>query len=68
MFFRTKKSKGNEYLQIVENRREGRKTKQTVVATLGRLDELKEAGHLEALLRSGARFSEKLMILEAHKR
>jgi hypothetical protein len=68
MFFRTKKSKGNEYLQIVQNRREGRKTKQSVIATLGRLDEMRKSGHMEALLRSGARFSEKLMILEARKK
>ena len=68
MFIRKKKTKGNEYLQIVENRREGEKTKQTVIATLGRLDTLQQSGALEALLRSGARWSEKLMVFEAHRK
>lgn len=68
MFFRTKKTKEMEYLQIVENRREGKKTKQTVIATLGRLEQMQQKGGLEALLSSGSRFSEKLMVLEAGRK
>ena len=68
MFFRQKTSKGHTYLQIVENRREGGKVKQTVVATLGRLDELAASGQLDSLLRSGARFAESALVLSAHKR
>ena len=68
MFFRQKTSKGHTYLQIVENRREGGKVKQTVVATLGRLDELAASGQLDGLLRSGARFAESALVLSAHKR
>ena len=58
MFFRQKKSGQRVYLQIVENRWENGKTKQRVVATLGRLDQLQSDGKLEALLQSGARFAE----------
>ncbi len=68
MFFRQKTSKGHTYLQIVENRREGGKVKQTVVATLGRLDELASSGQLDGLLRSGARFAESALVLSAHQR
>ena len=34
-------SKGNQYLNIIETYREGKKVKQKVVANLGRVDELK---------------------------
>jgi uncharacterized protein DUF4277 len=37
----------HEYLQLVEGRREGTKVRQRVVATLGRLDELKASGQLD---------------------
>ena len=67
MFFRTKTTKGYQYLQIVENYREGSTTKQRVITTLGRLDMLRQTGHLEALLKSGARFSEKLMVIQEQK-
>jgi len=63
MFFRRKKTKGHTYLQIVENRREEGKVKQTVVATLGRLDALDSSGQLEGLLRSGAKFAESVLVL-----
>jgi len=38
MFARVKKSGQYQYLQIVQNRREGAKTIQRVVATIGRMD------------------------------
>ncbi len=44
-----------EYLQLVEGRREGRKVRQRVVATLGRLDELQGSGQLDRLAASFAR-------------
>jgi hypothetical protein len=68
MFFRKKTTKGHTYLQIVENRREGGKVKQTVVATLGRLDALDASGQLDGLLRSGARFAESVLVLSAHQK
>jgi len=67
VFFREKKSGPRSYLQIVENRREGKKTRQQVIATLGRMDIVRESGQLEGLLRSGARFSQSLMVISAHK-
>ncbi len=65
MFFRTKKSGSRLYLQVVENRWEGGRTRQRVLATLGRLDQLQHSGQLDALLISGARFSLSLLLLAA---
>ena len=67
MFFRHKKSGKRVYLQIVENRWEQGRSKQRVIATLGRLDRLAESGQLDALLQSGAKFSESVMVLAAHR-
>ena len=50
MFFRQKKSGDRTYLQIVENRWEDGGSKQRVICTLGRLDELEASGQLERLL------------------
>jgi transposase len=65
MCFRTKRSGGFEYLQMVESHRINGKPRQTVVATLGRLDALQETGELDRLLRSGARLTESGMLLSA---
>src|SRR5271168_4564162 len=65
MYFRKKTSGGRSYLQIVESRRDGASVRQQVIATLGRLDELRESGQLERLLRSGARFATKAILVEA---
>jgi len=67
MFIRQKKSSGHAYLQIVENRWEDGKVRQRVLLTLGREDELRSSGHLDALLASGSRFSEKMLLLSAFK-
>ena len=67
MFIRQKKSSGHTYLQIAENRRENGKVRQRVLLTLGREDELQSSGHLDALLASGSRFSEKMLLLSAFK-
>ena len=68
MFFRQKKSGSRVYLQVVENRWEDGRSKQRVIATLGRLDHLQESGQLEGLLRSGAKFCESVVLLAAHRR
>lgn len=68
MFFRQKKVKDYTYLQIVENRWEDGKSRQRVLATVGRLDQLRASGQLEALLESGARFAESLLVLSEHRR
>src|SRR5271157_4418281 len=63
MFARTKKSGKYEYLQIVENHREGEKVNQRVIATLGRLDKMQAKGEVETLVRSLARFSEQALLI-----
>ena len=66
MFFRTKKSGPRSYLQVVENRWENGRPRQRVVATLGRLDQLQASGQLDALLASGARLAQSVLLLSAH--
>jgi hypothetical protein len=68
MFFRIKPSGDRRYLQIVENTRDGAKTRQSVIATLGRVDELEASGKLDALLRSGARLCESAMLVSSLRR
>jgi hypothetical protein len=66
MFFRTKSSGSRTYLQVVENRWEGGRSRQRVVATLGRLDQLQASGQLDALLVSGARLARSVLLLSEH--
>ena len=68
MFFRPKRSGHTEYLQIVKNERVDGKPRQSVVATLGRVDELAQDGTLDRLLRSGARFAHSAVVLTAYER
>jgi hypothetical protein len=65
MYFRKKTSGGRAYLQIVESRREGAHVRQQVIATLGRVEDLHAGGQLERLLRSGARFAAKAIVVDA---
>src|SRR5271157_5478694 len=65
MYFRKKTTGGRAYLQIVESRREGAAVRQQVIATLGRIEDLQESGQLERLLRSGARFAGRTIVLDA---
>lgn len=65
MFFRVKSAQVYRYLQIAQSKREGRKVRQQHVATLGRLDVLQGSGQLERLIHSGARFCEKLAVIDA---
>ena len=65
MYFRRKTSAGRAYLQIVASRRDGDQVRQQVIATLGRFDELQASGQLDRLVRSGARFATKAMVLNA---
>ena len=67
MFARIKKSGRYEYLQIVENRRDGAKTVQRVICTIGRLDQLHAKGSIETLIRSLSRFSEKVLLILSGK-
>jgi transposase len=66
MFFRSKPVGSYRYLQIVHSVREGKKVRQQVIATLGRLDLLEASGQLQRLMRSGLRHCESFAVLEAH--
>lgn len=66
MFFRLKTTGKYRYLQIAHSVREGRKVRQQVIATLGRLDLLQASGAFDSLMRSGARFCEKIAVIDAH--
>ncbi len=63
MFFRIKQSGPRSYVQIVANQRKDGAVRQTVIATLGRADELAASGSLAALLASGARYCEQVLLL-----
>ena len=69
MFVRNKRSVGRggvyEYLQIVRSYREGDKVRQQIIGTLGRRDHLVASGELDGLLKSLAKFSEKIRVVEA---
>lgn len=61
MFVRVITSKGNRYLNIIESYRDGKKTKQRVIANLGRVDKL-EIDSIE-------RLAEKLLsVVESEKK
>src|ERR1700752_5530198 len=66
MFFRVKRAGSYQYLQIAHSARQGEKVRQQVFGTLGRLDELKASGRLEALIHSGLRHCEKFALIDAH--
>lgn len=65
MFFRQKPAGPYRYIQIVENHREGGKVRQRTLMTVGRLDVLQASGQMDALIRSGMRFCEKLAVIDA---
>ena len=67
MFARIKKSGKYQYLQIVENRKVKGKVIQRVIATIGRMDQLKEKDRVETLIRSLSRFSEKVLLILSGK-
>ncbi len=67
MFARIKKSGKYQYLQIVQNRREGGKSVQRVIGTIGRMDQLHQKGEVEKLIRSISRFSEKVLLILSNK-
>ncbi len=68
MFVRAKKSGRYEYLQVVQNERVDGRVRQRVIATLGRVDQLQEEGHIDALLSSCGRFAQNVSVMDAHKR
>src|SRR5208283_4129286 len=65
MFFRLKKSGERAYVQIVENKRIDGAVRQSVIANLGRADELAASGALASLLASGAKLTDQVLLINA---
>jgi transposase len=68
VFIRTQTNGDRTYLLLVENERIDGRLVQRVLYRLGRLDQLQAAGQLDGLVKSLGRFSEKLLVLDAHAR
>ena len=68
MFIRVKGTGPYRYLQIVENHREGRRTVQRVLCTLGREDSLIADGVTDGLLRSLARFGRQVKLVGEYQK
>jgi len=72
MFIRAKRSVQNgrayEYLQIVETFRDNGRVRQRILASLGKLEDLRAEGKIDALASSLAKFSESAAVIGDHKR
>ena len=68
MFVRIKKSGPREYLELVENFREGKKVRQRVLLNLGRVDFLKNTQAAELVAVALAKYSEELAVISAAKK
>ena len=68
MFIRTQTNGDRTYLLLVENERVNGRIVQRVLHRLGRLDELQASGQLDTVVKSLGRFSDKLLVLDAHAR
>jgi len=62
MFVRLKKTGSYQYLQIVQTYREGKKVRQRVISTLGRLEELQEKGDIESIITSLSKYSHEVLM------
>lgn len=67
MFFRVTRAGRYQYVQIARSYRDQGASKQQTLLSLGRLDLLQASGQLDALLRSGLRLSERLVVFDAHE-
>ena len=65
MFFRIKKSGPRAYVQVVENKRVDGAVRQSVIANLGRADDLIASGALGSLLASGAKLTDQVLLISA---
>jgi hypothetical protein len=63
LFFRLKRARGIEYLQVVANNRQGPQVRQKVLASLGRVDDLRADGSLHRLIGTGAAMSNDAIFL-----
>ena len=64
MYLRIKKSGPRQYLQIVESQWVDGASRQRVLATLGRLDELQARGEVDGLMRHLGRFAQRVRLVE----
>jgi transposase len=64
MFVRRTIARDHVYLKIVRNERHGKKVKQKVLFTLGRLDTLQETGELDGIVAALSRYCEKRDIID----
>jgi transposase len=67
MYVRTKTTEGRTYLQIVESYWQDGKSRQRVIATLGRIDKLEEKDQIDGIIRSLSRFSNKVKVTEDYR-
>jgi len=67
MFIWAKRVGRHVHLRLVENRWVEGRTRQRVVATLGRLDRPQAKGQVDALLASLGRFADKVQVQEAYQ-
>ena len=67
MFIRVKDTGSYRYLQVVENHREGKRTLQHVICTLGKADELMANGATDSLLRSLSRFGQQVRLVDGYR-
>ena len=65
MSFRFKKSGQRTYIQIVENKRVDGAVRQSVIANLGRADELAASGASASLLATGAKLTDQVLLINA---
>ncbi|SCC81656.1 hypothetical protein GA0071312_2613 [Saliniramus fredricksonii] len=65
MFVREKTINGYTYIYLVENVREGGRTKQRIIRNLGRKETVLASKDLDRLAASVGRFTERAMVLDA---
>jgi len=65
--FKNKDGSTREYLQLIKSYRQGKKTRQKLVANLGRLDILKKSGQIERLAKALQKYREKEEVIALAK-
>ena len=63
MFVRIKTTGKNQYLQIVENHREGTKVKQHILGTLGRVDHIVGTKEIDGLIAKLSRYTQEALMV-----
>lgn len=63
MFVRIKTTGKNQYLQIVENHREGTKVKQHILGTLGRVDQIVGTREIDGLIAKLSRYTQEALMV-----